>query len=459
MGSKLYDFLTESFLFDDSLIEEQFASMPEEEIRKELSHYREYWFANAAQIEQEVRSNDSALKLFSGLKRTDLRLLKQTALYVDQQILTDPLFDLGREPNPDEDAFNAVFGLRSPGFDKGEVQKAVRYSKALTPMVAGDYVKFFPTSRFFEPLQEIPLTYSKTGFAERVPKELHEFFHSNAHVTSAKAEGDSIAFGWPLELGRAIAVTFKDHPVVEGGQVFFLAEQEIESVDRENRTADIALYMPGTLPTPARFNSWVTQSINQSAGHVYRRLCVELALADGFGANYLSNSDFTFKLIGQIAPVEDQDAASPVNALLNVELPILEKLDTETLMKVRRDEGEAFAEFRLEWDRQVTALRGISDPEELRRRTEEVIRELTEVQVSKVDRAVAGLKKQLFIDLIISTGTFAGAIQAGGFGILGAAMAALQGYRSYAQYQNAKRANPAFFLWKASKGRNAHQYA
>ena len=452
MGSKLYDFLTESFLFDDSLIEEQFESMREEEIRKELSSYRDHWFANAAQIEKEVRSNDSSLKLFSGLKRTDLRLLKQTALYVDQQILTDPLFDLGREPNPDVDAFNAVFGLRSPGFDKGEVQKAVRYMKALTPMVAGDYVKFFPTSRFFEPLQQIPLTYSKTGFAERVPKELHEFFLLNAHVTSGKAEGDSIAFGWPLELGRAIAVIFKGHPIVEGGQVFFLAEQELHRSIRENRTADSTFSMPDTLPTPECFNAWVTQSINQSAGHVYRRVCVELAVADGFGANYLSNSDFVFKLMGQVAPVQGHDEASPVHALLNVDLPVVEKIDIETLMKVRQDEGEAFTEFRLEWDRQLKVLRGISDPEELRKRTVEVIRELTEVQVSKVNRAVTSLKKRLFIDLIISTGTFAGSIQAGGFGILGAAMAALQGYRSYVEYQRAKRQNPAFFLFKASNG-------
>lgn len=138
MGSKVYDFLTDSFLFDESHIEEQFASIPEEEIRKELGRYREHWLVNAAEIEKEVRSNDSALKLFSGLKHIDLRLLKQTALYVDQQILTDPLFDLGREPTADADAFNSLFGLRTPGFDKEEVKKAARYLKALTPMVAAD---------------------------------------------------------------------------------------------------------------------------------------------------------------------------------------------------------------------------------------------------------------------------------------------------------------------------------
>src|SRR5260221_5463133 len=105
MGSKIYDFLTESFLFDDSLIEEQCASIRETRIRKELCRYREHWFANSSEIQQEVLTDQSALKLFSGFKATDPTLLKQTALYVHQQILTDPLFDLGREANPDADAF------------------------------------------------------------------------------------------------------------------------------------------------------------------------------------------------------------------------------------------------------------------------------------------------------------------------------------------------------------------
>lgn len=451
MGSKIYDFLTESFLFDDSLIEEQFASIPEADLRKELGCYRDHWLANAAEIEQEVQTDQSASKLFSGLKTTHLRLLKQTALYVHQQILTDPLFDLGREPNPDVDAFNSVFGLRTPVFDKREVIRAVRYLKALTPMVAGNYVKFFPTSRFFEPLPQIPLTYSRTGFAERVPEELLDFFHSNAHVTSARAEGNSISFGWPLERGRGIAVTFKDHPVIEAGQVFFLAEQEFESVDRKNRTARSKFYMPDTDPAPEQFNAWVTQSINQSSGHVYRRLCIEMAVADSFDANYLSNSEFVFRLIGEIAPAETE-TTQPVNALLNIDLPVLDKIDIETLMKVRQDEGEAFAEFRLEWDRQLKALRRISEPEELKRRIDDVVQELTEIQVAKVDRTVLDLKKRLLRDLvIIGTGTLAGAIQAGGFGIVGAGVAALQGYRSYSDYRRAKRQNPAFFLWKASR--------
>lgn len=451
MGSKLYDFLTESLLFDDSLIAEGFESVSEREIRNELRNYREYWLNNATEIEKEVRVDGSRLNLFSGFERADLRLLTQTALYVDQQILTDPLFDLGRDPNADVDVFNTVFGLQTPAFDKKAVQDTVRFLKALTPMVAGDYVKFYPTSRFFEPLKQLPFTVSRSGFEERVPGNLREFLRSNVQVTSAKAEGDSITFGWPLEVGRAIAVSFKDHPLAHGSHVFFLPETTVESVDRDNRTADLAWCMSNTLPSQKEFDAWVRQSINQSAGHVYCRLCTELAVADGFGASYLSNSEFTFKLIEQIAPAESKYAPGAVNALLNVDLPILDQIDVATLMKVRQEEGEAFAEFRAEWDRQISALRSISDPEELKSRAQEVVRELTEVQVLKVDHAVARLKKKMALNLVITTGSLVGTIQGGGFGILGLAMAALQGYGSYDQYRTAKRENPAYFLWKALK--------
>jgi hypothetical protein len=451
MGSKLYDFLTDSFLFDDSLVAEQFASIAEDEIKKELRRYREFWISNAAEIEREVQATDSQLKMFSGLKKASPELLKQTALYIDQHVLYDPLFDLGRERSPDEDAFNAVFGLQSPSLNKEEVQESVRYLKALTPMVANNYVKLFPTSRFFEPLQPIPVRYSRSGFAESVPAELFDFFQANAHVTTAKPEGTSITFGWPLEIGRGIAVNFKEQPP-DRAEIYFLADQEIDSIDRENGSFSASLSMPDTLPTPQRFNSWVSQSINQTAGHVYRRLCLEVDLANSFGAGYLSNSQFAFKLIEQIGPVEDGIQTNTVNALLKFDLPFLDKIDIDTLMKVRRDDGEAFADFRLELDKQLRTLRGITDPDELRRKTEDVFHELTEVQVSRIDRKTTSLKKQMLFDVVIATGSLLGAIQTGGFSVLMGAMAALHGYRTYSQYQNEKKENPAFFLWKASKG-------
>ena len=44
MGSRIYDFLTDSFLFDESLIREELRRVPDAEIQKELQRYREFWF-------------------------------------------------------------------------------------------------------------------------------------------------------------------------------------------------------------------------------------------------------------------------------------------------------------------------------------------------------------------------------------------------------------------------------
>ena len=94
MGSRVYDFLSESFLFDDSLLSEEFSDVTEAEILRELVRYREFCLSAAAELEQEASSNTSNLKLFSGIRRVGPRLLKQSAFYVEQHILYDPLFEL-----------------------------------------------------------------------------------------------------------------------------------------------------------------------------------------------------------------------------------------------------------------------------------------------------------------------------------------------------------------------------
>ncbi len=73
MGSKIYDYLTESMLFDDSLIRDEFKNVEEHELKTELRHYREFCLTNMPALEQEVLGNDSNLKLFSGVEGAKAR--------------------------------------------------------------------------------------------------------------------------------------------------------------------------------------------------------------------------------------------------------------------------------------------------------------------------------------------------------------------------------------------------
>lgn len=457
MGTKVFDFLSDSFLFDDALISDQFGGVTEREILKELRRYREFCLSSAAELEQEASSNTSNLKLFSGVKHVDLGLLKQSAFYIEQHVLYDPLFELTSWRPPHEDKVRSAYrtllggGRLDSSFDKEKLAETAAYLKSLTPMVAADYVKLLPTSYFFEPPKHFPMKYSENGFEDAVPRSLLNFFHKNADVKSMRMEGGSLIIDGSFKLGRGIYVSFKDHDF-EDGRGYQLMEQQVMSANPGGRTIRLSMHMPPWPPAKREFDHWVHQSINQTAGPLYRRVVLENTFAGRFGASYFTDSPFIFRLLEQVVPVKDTIKTNTVNALMSVELPFLDEVDVETLMKVRQEDGEAFQSFRLELDRQLRDLRLAEDPEALKVKTENALHELGEVQVHQVKQKVAALKKSILADAAIAAGGLLGAVQSGGLTLPVALLAAFHGYKSFAEYQRQKKENPAFFLWKVLKG-------
>lgn len=64
MGSRLFDFLSESFLFSDRLIEERFASVPISDIERELRQYREHWLNHEHAVMGEIKPGPSELAIY-----------------------------------------------------------------------------------------------------------------------------------------------------------------------------------------------------------------------------------------------------------------------------------------------------------------------------------------------------------------------------------------------------------
>jgi hypothetical protein len=453
MGSKTFDFLTENFLFDDSLISDRFRDLPETEITAELNRYREFCLSVAPEIETEIlNSPQSNLRLFSGIRHVSLSLLRQATLYVHQHVLYDPLFELtheiGSEQKATTNAFNALLGFSKSPFNRDKLSSVLAYLKSLSPMVAANYVKLLPTSYFFEPPKELPLTYSETGFEERVPKALRKFFHDAAIVESVKdVDGAKIIDG-SFEIGRGIHVRFRDNGI-EDAYGYMLVP--IASMGGEGSTVELSMVKTTAPPDREEFEAWVYQSINQTAGRAYTRVLIENMFAHRLNASYLSASPFVFRLLEQIVPTESSIPANTVNALLNIELPLIENVDVETLMKVRTDEGEAFENFRVELDKQLLELRLESDPERLRIKTENAMHQLMEIQVRQIDQKLISLRKQILSEAAVAAVGLIGAVQSGGLTLPIALLAALHGYKAVNQYQSQKKENAAFFLWKVLK--------
>src|ERR1044072_8224987 len=139
MGSRTFDFLTESFLFYDSLIRDQFRDIPESEIVAELKRYRQFCLSVAPEIEAEILSSPiSSLRLFSGIKHVGVDLLKQATFYVHQHILYDPLFRIdARNESGGETNYTCI--QQFPWvFQTYSQHKKASESGRLSPCIASD---------------------------------------------------------------------------------------------------------------------------------------------------------------------------------------------------------------------------------------------------------------------------------------------------------------------------------
>ena len=162
----------------------------------------------------------------------------------------------------------------------------------------------------------------------------------------------------------------------------------------------------------------------------------------------MSVSPFVFELLKRGLPLEHDLQTSTFNAILGIELPFLQRVDPEVLMTIRRNDGEAFQNFRLELERHLRELRCVQDPEELRIRAENALHEVTEVQLRQVNRKVSELKKHALAEALVLFGGLAAAVQTGGWSLAACAGAVAAGYKSLSEYRGQVRENPAFFLWK-----------
>ena len=446
MGTTTFDFLNESLLFDEGHQEDYYASVSDADLLEELRRYRQHAVDNIEALHQEIILTTSRLKVFGARDSFSINRLKQSALYLDQVVLPDPLFQQSEEPSAISDQMSQFLGMpNNKEVDRKRLAGAASRMKALTPMVAADYVKFFPVSYYLEPDEQIPLLYSETGFADALPTRILSKYQENADVRSLRRTDQGLAVENSLRRGRHISVQFRGNH--DGEMIYVLAQNEAVDVDAAARSIHFRSTLPDEPPPVDEFQAWVAQSINQAARAHYHGLLKELALSQFFGASYLTSSEFTHSLFGANDSTQSVEHHT-ADCILNFDLPYLEDITIHDLMKVRDNDGEAFRLFRTELERQLRELRTETDPETLKRKAENAVHELSVVQVAAIDQKIRSLKKRALVEATIAAGGLVATVVSSGWSIAATAVALASLSRSGSHIMQS-RENPAYFLWKA----------
>lgn len=450
MGTVLYNFLNESFLFDGKHIADNFSKFTEQELRTELSNYREFCLDNITQLTEEVSPAGEAPSVFSGKSKSDLDSLKTTALYIEKHIIDDPLFEMSHEIDDVRDTISQSLGFSPNSLNKPRISEVLQYLKSLTPMIAADYVKLLPISRIYEPPKELGIRYTENYFSDLLPPQVMDFLHKKQVVRSLRKADE----GWEVlddaKPSRGIIIEFDGHPEDEGAHIFHLQEVVPLRLGDDGKM-QVRITLPETPPDTAYFNAWVLQSKNSSAHDFYNKTLTELAIGSQLNAMFYTDSTMKFDLLNFLGAQHPSIQEHTAQSLLNIDLPFLNNIEAESLMRLRIDEGESFQAFRDALERGFRSLRTENDADKLRQKTEDLVHELTEVQVREIDRKVKSLQRTGLAEASTVVLGLAGAVHTAGWSLLAAATAAFQGYKTFEQYRRDVKLNPGYFLWKLKK--------
>lgn len=451
MGSLTFDFLTDSFLFNNNAIAHRFSDFSEQKLLSELNNYRAFCVSRQSELEQEILTNPSSLKIVSGLEMPTIGLLKQSAFYINQYVINDLVFSFGHRENEFSKVLKHSQGISEESLDRKKLSEILSYMKQLTPMVTADYVKFLPINHFLETPEQLPILYSEKLFSDVLPKPLIEFFHKNVIVNSLERSSDN-----PRDINlkrlqpcREIMFRFKNH--INRHYGYILYKSDFSLLNEQESKVQVLMQLTKDIPDRDTFINWVDQSFYLSCKQIYDEVAWKTFIISRCNASYLTESKFIFELISQFFPLENGMPTNTANIFLNMELPFLEKVDISALMEIRMNYGEEFQNFRLHLDKQFKDLRLIKDPEELKIKAENALHELNEVQIHAINQKISQIRRSAVIDSIILSGSLLAGIQMNNWSVAGGlatGLALARGYKPFVDYSNQIRQNPAFFLWK-----------
>lgn len=452
MANTAFDFLIESFLFDERYIEDNFRRVSEQELSSELQKYREHIQENYIDVVDEIQNkSDLNVTIESAGELPNEQLLKQLALYMDRVVISDPIFEFAQTKSDMHIPMSKLMDV-NPNIEVDRVRLArkAKYMKRTTPLVATQFVKYAPISLIHEPPKELPILYSSDNFSSELSEDLYTFFYKNAKVSNVIIKDGIMSYkeNDKLSLGTTIAIDF-DSEHIRKGHIYQFMASKIHNLDEKTGRFEIMQYIPDSI-SHNDFENWVTNSINRAAITEFRTTLNEAILAKKLKCMYMAKSQFTSDLLSQTIAKSSVNS-DLANLSMKLDLPILNEISLEDLVSIRTDSGEAFYNFRTELNSKLLSLRGLTDKEELQRKIENISYEMNQIQVHQVRKEYRKIVKSLGVDAVVLTGSLVTSFFTGGLTLIGAAGALAKGGADYIKYLNGVKENNGYFLWKLNR--------
>lgn len=410
------EFLSSSPLGAEEGVGESFRGLSDRELKEELYRYR------SNSLSQPLVRAPGGLSIAISAREDAARIdaqLKNSVLYFDEVLVPDPIFRVGewsrgRPRNIWED-------VTAPRKELVEAVEAVRYIRALRPLMLSGKVRLVPSSYVLEPPEPVPVYFPRDLFADEVPTNLRDWFDSRARVRKVAITDDR------KRLVLAKPVDEETHSIqVDFGQVGTVATYDFMHVERIAEDGVVW----GRIAPPSGgadgLRDWVTQSTNKSAANYLRDVVRDASVAWRYGSSFATSCNATSELMQEICwPGVARDNAAA--AALSLNLPTVETSSSAMLADLIESESAAFSALKMELRKSIDLLSDIEDPAERAAELVRLQRKLAKEHVWEVEQRLKEIRRGRFSRMRVSSsglaGVVLGALAAGGnaVGVVGGA--------------------------------------
>lgn len=448
-----YDFLSESFLFGPH-VDNEFEGFSDKEIQNEMQKYREHVLANINNIFDETvgKKNLISITIESFAKRPDDNLFKQLALYVDQILISDPLFELTEEKSKSTEVMSQFCGMKVEGLDRARLVEVLRYMKQCTALVVCNFVKFIPISYLHEAPKDVPIMYDKDNYENVLPSNIMNFLKENIDVRNTYQNqngGLRVELEKPLEKGTGLYIHFPDCSF-NSGEIVQYQISELVEFDEKTGKALMRLSIPERIGND-EFLIWLNQSVNKACIRLYDETYQEFILSSRLNAMYLTQSTLKAKLISMDSQKTDSIQSKIANMALKVDVPVFQNMDISRIIDIRNNYGESFSVFRSELGEKLLQISNIQDPIQLENELDEVTYQINDRYITDIKTEIKSLVRSIGVDAVLATGALVtNNIMSGNnmISIAAGMLAAADALKDSAKLVGDVRNRPGYFLWK-----------
>ncbi|MFH1920081.1 MAG: hypothetical protein ABIP48_09380 [Planctomycetota bacterium] len=412
--------------------------------------------------------------------RLPIAVIRQLCIYVNRIYIHDPLVDLSDKFASLDTHFERI--IRTPKREdrlvefRNEFAAVVEQFLELRPLVALGVVHVAPT-QLVQARREPGALYASDLYGPtgqlveggisrpvmELPPGLADYVNANIRISPAEFKDGRVlihrshGFEKPT---RTIAVQFADGVAP---MVFCLSSLSVKNQQKEAGRIVVSMEYqfdggPSDLDE-STFRHWVLGEAQKYVRLRLNELNTNLHLAAAARAQFLTNVPSSQELI-TIDLNPDNSAGSSLKTLLEVDLPYLSNVGISELAKARQDEA-SFQEFRIAFDKAFSELDSIEEGQR-QKRIDELVRDVIQAPVSRIDKRLQSLHRNVLVDSVLAIGAFASTILSGGNTLIGiAALAtaakAADSYKKAKAQEDALREESSFFYWEATKDARRRQ--